>query len=182
MLVSTTLFQTSELALTTETKIVFNENVEFFVDVQNYDELNFSLHITNVKGTTLKTVEIAPLGQSYGLPYDENKDCFLIGKEEFHQTSFKFYVKADFEYKVAKFAEQPQCIKAMCNIKVSALRLQFLKAHECYADFVMIEGYENVKLKCFIKKTKPEFIDLTIERAYGCTINGLYFFKRGSLG
>lgn len=58
MLLNSTLFQTSKLSLYSITKISFNNEIEFNVLIRNYDELNYSLHIGNVKGS-FKTLEVS---------------------------------------------------------------------------------------------------------------------------
>uniref|UniRef100_A0AC35F5X9 Uncharacterized protein n=1 Tax=Panagrolaimus sp. PS1159 TaxID=55785 RepID=A0AC35F5X9_9BILA len=169
MLLNSTLFQTSKLSLFSITKISFNNEIEFDVFVRNYDELNYSLHIGNVKGS-FKTLEVSHLGQKKAIPYDQENDCFFTPNKNFEETAFKFFIMADVEYKIVKYVEVPREI-VKCQIKIPSLQLKFLKVGECYLHFVAIKGFENVKLKCFIKKPKVNLIDLTVEKSDEIQIN-----------
>uniref|UniRef100_A0A914QBY4 Uncharacterized protein n=1 Tax=Panagrolaimus davidi TaxID=227884 RepID=A0A914QBY4_9BILA len=170
MLLNTTLFQTSTLSLTSRTKISFNNEIEFSVFVRDYDELNYSLHIEDVKGC-YKTLEVAYSGQREAIPYNQGKDCYLTPKKNFEETAFTFYIMLDIEYTIVKYSEVPREV-VKCQIKIPSRHLKFLKVGEYYLHFVTIKGFENVKLKCFIKKPKVNFIDLTIEKSAEIKING----------
>lgn len=81
----------------------------------------------------------------------------------------------DIEYTIVKYVPR-EIVK--CQTKIPSLQLKFLKVGECYLHFVTIKGFENVKLKCFIKKPKVNLIDLTIEKSDEIQINGLFLNKK----
>uniref|UniRef100_A0AC35GNA8 Uncharacterized protein n=1 Tax=Panagrolaimus sp. PS1159 TaxID=55785 RepID=A0AC35GNA8_9BILA len=169
MLLSSNLRKQVKLSLTSKTKIVFNETIEFSVVVSPKEGFCYNLHIEDVKGK-FTNLRVGSINSQNYLPFDQSTGTYQTSAAQL-LSPYNFVIEFEAKFKAIT------SLTWSAAFYFSGAQLKFLNVFECYEGKLDFANYEFYKLQWFIKKVEEGTVEITIKNPDNIQINGKVYFS-----